>query len=56
MDEIINTIVNNSVAVGLLIYFIYKDNKFNDTINNALTNISDSLSVIKDLLMKGDEN
>lgn len=55
MEQIVNLIINNGCAVGLLIYFIYKDNKFSDTINKALTNISDSIEVIKDLLMKEGE-
>lgn len=50
MEQVVNMIINNGCAVGLLIYFIYKDNKFTDTINKALTNISDSMDVIKDIL------
>lgn len=55
MEQIVNLIINNGCAVGLLIYFIYKDNKFTDTINKALTNISDSMDVIKDILTKGSD-
>ena len=50
MEDIITLLVNNGSAIALLAYFIYKDNKFNDTINKSLTNISDSLQVIKDML------
>lgn len=56
MEQIVNLIINNGCAIGLLVYFIYKDNKFTDTINKALTNISDSIEVIKDLLIeRGDK-
>ena len=47
MDEIITLIINNGSAVALLIYFIFKDNKFTDNITKALTSIQDSLEIIK---------
>lgn len=47
MDEILTLIVNNGSAVALLIYFIYKDNKFTDNITKALTSIEESLEIIK---------
>lgn len=48
LDEIVNLIVNNGTAVALLIYFIYKDNKFTENITKALTSIEESLKIIKD--------
>lgn len=57
MNDIVNLIINNGSAIGLLIYFIYKDNKFTETINKSLTNISNSLDIIQDILQKkGDNN
>lgn len=47
MDEILTLIVNNGSAIALLIYFIYKDNKFTDNITRALTSIEESLEIIK---------
>lgn len=52
MNDVLSAIVNNGCAVGILLYFIYKDNKFTETINKALTNISDSMEVIKEILLK----
>ena len=52
MDEVINAIVNNGVAIGMLMYFIYKDSKWTETINKSLTSISDSLEVIKETVVK----
>lgn len=52
MDDIINLIINNGSAVALLIYFIYKDNKFTDNITKALTSIQDSLEIIKENALK----
>lgn len=48
MDEMVNLIVNNGTAVALLIYFIYKDNKFSENITKALTSIEESIKIIKD--------
>ena len=47
LDEIANLIINNGTAVALLIYFIYKDNKFTENITRALASIEESLEIIK---------
>ena len=46
MTEIINLLVNNGVAVVIVAYFIYKDNKFNNTLVETLTQI---VVTLKDL-------
>lgn len=48
LDEIVNLIINNGTAVALLVYFIYKDNKFTENITKALTSIEESLKIIKE--------
>lgn len=52
MNDVLNAIVNNGVAIGMLMYFIYKDSKWTETINKSLTSISDSLEVIKETVVK----
>ena len=52
MDEIVNLMVNNGTAIALLIYFIYKDNKFTENITKALTSIEESLEIIKESVNK----
>ena len=52
MSDVLNAIVNNGVAIGMLMYFIYKDSKWTETINKSLTSISDSLEVIKETVVK----
>ena len=47
-DMIINTILNNGMGVGLLIYFVYKDNKFNTAITNVLQEIREVLTILKE--------
>lgn len=47
-------IVNNGTAVALLVYFIYKDNKFTENLTKALTSINESLELLKNELLKKD--
>lgn len=54
MDKIIDMIVNNGTAVALLVYFIYKDNKFTENLTKALTSIDESLELLKNELLKKD--
>lgn len=53
-QEIINIILNNGVAVGLLIYFVYRDNKFMNTLNVSLMSLKDTTESIKDMMLKGE--
>ena len=52
LDEIMDLVVNNGTAVALLIYFIYKDNKFTENITRALSSIEESLEIIKESVGK----
>lgn len=52
MQDIITILVNNGASVALLAYFIYKDNKFTQTITAALQSINDSLEIIKKGVIK----
>ncbi len=56
MDEMVNLIVNNGTAIALLVYFIYKDNKFTENITKALTSIEESLEIIKESVSKNKRN
>ncbi len=51
MEQIIDLIVNNGTAIALLVYFIYKDNKFTEQLTKSLTAINDSLEIIKDEML-----
>lgn len=52
MNDIASIIINNGAAIGLLVYFVYKDNKFTSMISKSLTNISNSLDIIQNILNK----
>lgn len=56
MSDIINMIVNNGVAVVIVAYFIYKDNKFNDTLVKSLTEITTTLQSMNVELSKTRDN
>lgn len=56
MNEMINMIVNNGVAVVIVAYFIYKDNKFNDTLVKSLTEITTTLKTMQLELSKTRDN
>ena len=55
IDKIANLMINNGTAIALLIYFIYKDNKFTENITKALTSIEESLQIIKESVSKNTE-
>ena len=56
MSDIINMLVNNGVAVVIVAYFIYKDNKFNDTLVKSLTEITTTLKSMNIELGKTRDN
>lgn len=56
MNDVASMIINNGAAIGLLVYFVYKDNKFTSMISKSLTNISNSLDIIQDILNKEVKN
>lgn len=55
VKNIIDLIVNNGTAVALLIYFIYKDNKFTSQIEKALVSIDESLKILRATMEKKDD-
>lgn len=50
MNEFINVITNNGTAIAMLVYFVYRDNKFNQTLQSTLNSLDIKLNeVIKTL-------
>lgn len=49
MQEIIELIGTNGIAVTIIVYFLYKDYKFNDATLNVLTEIQKVLASLKTL-------
>lgn len=50
MQDLVNLFVNNGTAIAVIIYFIYRDNKFMTTLNVTLTQLVDVTNTIKQML------
>ena len=51
-ESIISAIINNGVAVGLLGYFVYRDNKFMSNLDVTLKTLQTSVDSVRALLEK----
>lgn len=56
VETIVSLIINNGVAVGLLAYFVYRDNKFMNQLTVTLTTLQKSVDSVKRLLEKRDKD
>lgn len=54
MDNWINLIVNNGVAVVVTGYFLFMNYRFNEVLTKTLTEISMTLKDIQDEMKKGE--
>ena len=54
IEQVISVITNNGVSIGLLLYFVYRDNKFMNTLNTTLTTLRNTTESIKKMLEKRD--
>lgn len=48
MNEFVNLIVNNGVAVGVVIYFLWRDYRYNERMVLLLNDIKNIVSLIKE--------
>lgn len=56
MNDIVNLIVNNGVAIVVVGYFLFTNYKFNEKLITTLTEITVTLKDIQDDLRKGQDN
>lgn len=54
IEQIISVVTNNGVSIGLLLYFVYRDNKFMNTLNTTLTTLRNTTESIKKMIEKRD--
>lgn len=47
MEDIVNLFVSNGMSVAIIIYFLYKDYKFNEQILSVLAEVKEVLSELK---------
>lgn len=53
MNDIVNLIVNNGIAVVVVAYFMFRDYKFNNELIKTMTSIQDSLQTINNKIQTG---
>lgn len=49
MENIFSILVNNGAALGLLAYFVYRDNKFMNELSDTLTEIRTYIKEYKEV-------
>lgn len=53
MNDIVNLIVNNGIAVVVVAYFMIRDYKFNNELIKTMTQIQDNLQMLANKVVKG---
>ena len=53
MNDLINLMVNNGIAVVVVAYFMYRDYKWNNELIKTMTTIQDSLQTINNKINTG---
>lgn len=56
MEEIVNIIVSNGMAVAIVAYFLFKDYKFNGQIIDVLGEIKEVLAVVRSHISEHNDN
>jgi hypothetical protein len=55
MNDLVNLLVNNGIAVVVVAYFMFRDYKFNNELIKTMTSIQDSLQTINNKIKTGGE-
>lgn len=50
MQDILDIIINSSVSVGVIVYFLYRDYKFMTSLQTTLTTLENTTDSINKLL------
>ena len=53
MNDLINLMVNNGIAVVVVAYFMYRDYKWNNELIKTMTTIQDSLQTLNNKIKGG---
>lgn len=51
MNDIVNLIVNNGLAVVVVAYFLYRDYKFQISLNQTMQELKDIVINVKDIVL-----
>ncbi len=55
MEELVNLFVNNGVAVAVIVYFMYRDFRFQATLQQTLTTLVDTVDALREAIEKRNE-
>jgi len=55
MDEIVNLILNSSVSIVVIVFFMYRDLKFTARLEQTLTALVDAVNALTNMSKKEDE-
>lgn len=55
MEELLNIFMNNGIGVACIIYFILRDYKFMSTLNDTLSSLKDSVTLIQTYFIEREE-
>lgn len=55
MEDIVNLFVNNGVAVAVICYFMFRDFKFQETLQKTLQTLVNTVEALKETLEKDGE-
>lgn len=50
LQDLTNILINNGVTVAVLVYFIWRDYKFMDTLKTTLVSLIDTVDSLKDCI------
>ena len=53
MNDIVNLLVNNGIAVVVVAYFMFRDYKFNNELIKTMTSIHDNLQAMNNKIKTG---
>lgn len=52
MENIVDLIVNNGIGVACIVYFMFRDYKFMQTLQDTLSSLRDSVAIIQEHFLK----
>lgn len=56
MEDIVNLVVSNGIGVACIVYFMFRDYKFQNTLQDTLSSLRDTTNLIKDYIIKLDRD
>lgn len=50
-QDIVNLVVSNGIGVACIIYFMWRDAKFMNTLQTTLTELVETMDLVKEILL-----